>query len=156
AAVEGEGEDVAAFQPHGALGAAGGEAGGGLRHDEGRDAAVGLARVGDGVDDEEVGHAAVRDEALGPLEVPAAVGAAGAGLHVGAVGAGGRLGQGGGAEAPAVGRGGEVGLPLRLGAADEDRVGGEIVRGQRRGGGAAGTGDDRDGAEEGRGGNAAA
>ncbi|MND77065.1 hypothetical protein D3C80_687320 [compost metagenome] len=92
--------------------------------------------VGLGVEDDEVGFTGVGDVVLAAADAPAAVFPHGAGAHVGGVGTGGRFGQAEGAQQLAGGGAGQPFLALFFGAADEDGVGGEEVRGQgrRRGG----------------------
>ena len=145
---------MAALQPHGLFRGSCLKPRRALGQDERRNPAMPLVGVGHRIDHQEIRDTPVRDEAFRALEVPAAVHAPRAGLHVGGVGSGGGLGQRKGPQRLA-GRGlGQPALFLGLGSAQQDGIGRQIMRRHRRGGRAAGPRHDRHRPQQRRRGNA--
>ncbi|MCY1332786.1 hypothetical protein D9M69_184870 [compost metagenome] len=106
-------------------------------HHEGADAARAGRGIGLGVDDDKVGCIGVGDEMLDAAQAVAVAFRRGARGHVGGVGAGARLGQ---RERAQLAAGGvrQVAFTQAVVAADQDGVGGQVVRADHRRGRSAG------------------
>src|SRR5690606_7418605 len=132
--------DGAASQAHGLFRIGEGNSGGPLGNHEGADATGAGFRVGLGIEHDEVGFTGIGDVVLATPDAPAVLLAYRTGTHVRRVGTRRRLGQAEGTEQFAGRAARQPFLTLLLGATDEDRVGGEKVRGEGRGGGRTGGG----------------